>query len=53
MTTCFGNSCSFDLPCVSFVKVYQFVNVLLCLFFFFFFLGGGGGDVRFVFLIHC
>ena len=27
MTTCLGKSCSFGLPCVSFVNVYQFVCV--------------------------
>ena len=32
MTTCLEKSWSFDLPCVSFVKVYQFVRVLLSLF---------------------
>ena len=27
--TCLGKSCSFNLPCVSFVNVYQFVSVFL------------------------
>ena len=31
MTACLGKSCSFGLPCVSFVNVYQFVCVLLSL----------------------
>ena len=29
MTTCLGKGCSFDLLCVSFVNVYQFVCVFL------------------------
>ena len=31
MITCLGMSFSFDLLCVSFVNVYEFVCVLLCL----------------------
>ena len=31
MTTCLGKRCSFDLLCVSSVKVYQFVCVSLSL----------------------
>ena len=30
MTTCLGKSCSFGLPCVSFVNVYPCVCVCLC-----------------------
>ena len=31
MTICLGKSCSFALPCMSFVNIYQYACVLLCL----------------------
>ena len=44
MTTCWRKSCSFSLPWVSFVNVFQlaYVFFLLCVFV----EGGGGGEGR-------